>query len=594
MRLISHNFLLLKEKLYKMNQTTACPLDCYDACRLYLDEQQKLHGDKSHPITRGFLCPNLNHFSDHARLVSPTLKGKNITMEHAIETLVDIVKNSKSNSLLYYRGSGNVGLMQRSCEHFFATIKAVGTGGSLCDGAGEAGVLAGRGNNEVLSPQMIAQSEVVIFWGRNPHTTHSHLLPFLDGKQIIVIDPVETAIAKKADVYIQIKPHCDIQLALLLSRFAMIEGISDKAFLDEYASDYNDFYELTQTLRIKATLEAIDVSLGQIGAVLELIQGKKCAILVGVGVQKYRNGADVLRAIDGFGAIMGLFGKVGCGVSYLGDSLSTLEIPFQQITHRVSKPTVDFSKYNCVFIQGANPLSQMPNSAMVRERFASAGFSVYFGLHENETSRAADLVIPAKTFLEKNDFRSSYGDYTLQEMPQLLQSEIGISEYELTHRLCEALGIELEEESYYLDFFRSQMVEYDGVGYRANALKIPYEDGFESGSFEFLDEIDLDADKDEGFYLITCKYPKGLNSQFKRADGVYFHPEAGFEEGETVHLSSQAGTVDMVVKHDKCLRRDCLLIYSGTPNGNVLTPGLLSYEGESAVYQEIKIKVTKK
>ena len=577
-----------------MNQATACPLDCYDACRILLDENQKLKGDKTHPVTRGFLCPNLNHFTEQDRLITPKLRGQDISMETAIQTLIDVLQSSKSDSVLYYRGSGNVALMQRVSEHFFASIKAVGTSGSLCDGAGEAGVLAGRGKNEVLTPQMIAQSEVVIFWGRNPHTTHSHLLPFLEGKTIIVIDPIKTPMAQKADLHIQIKPHCDLHLALLLSRFAMIEGLHDKEFLEEHASEYNDFYELTQSVRIKATLDAIDVSLGQIGAMLELMQGKKTAVLVGIGVQKYRNGADVLRVIDAFGAIMGLFGKCGSGVSYLGNSLSGIELPFKSISHRVSKPTVDFSKYNCVFIQGGNPLSQMPNTAVVRERFASSGFSVYFGLYENETSRLADLVIPAKTFLEKNDFRSSYGDYTLQEMPRLLKSEIGICEYELTRQLCEAFGVELESEEYYLDFFRQQIEFSEGVGYRSNSPKITYAEGFENGEFEFLDEVDLEIDKEEGFYLITSKYTKGLNSQFKRAEGVYLHPEAGFEEGEIVQLSSHTGTVDMPVRHNASLRRDCVLIYSGTPHVNVLTPSLLSYEGESAVYQENKIKVTKK
>lgn len=574
--------------------TTACPLDCYDACRVVVDENGKLKGDKSHPITRGYLCPNLSHFSEQERVLVPRLHGKEISMEEAIEALIGVLKNTKGDQALYYRGSGNVGLMQRISEHFFASIKAVGTSGSLCDGAGEAGVLLGRGRNEVLTPQMINESEVVVFWGRNPHTTHSHLLPFLEGKTIIVIDPLKTAMAQKADLHIQIKPHCDLHLALLLSRFAIIEGLHDTEFLEEYGSEYSEFYELTQTVRIKATLDTIDMSLGEIGAILELIRGKKTAILVGVGVQKYRNGSDVLRAIDSFGALMGLFGKPGCGVSYLGNSLSGVELPFNSMVHRVSKPTVDFSKYNCVFIQGANPLAQMPSSEAVKRSFLDAGFSVYFGLYENETSREADLVIPAKTFLEKNDFRSSYGDYTFQEMPQILESEIGISEYALTSRLCEAFEINIENEAYYLDFFRRQMEMREGVGYRKNAPNIPYEAGFESGEFEFLDEVDLDINQDEGFNLITLKYSKGLNSQFKRADGVSLHPEAGFEEGTTVQLSSPFGSVEMVVKHDACLRRDCLLIYSGTPNVNVLTPPYLSYEGENAVYQEIKIKVTKK
>ncbi len=578
----------------QMNQITACPLDCYDACRIVVDENQKLRGDKSHPITCGYLCPNLNHFTEQERLSVPKLRGEEISMEMAIQILADTLKKLKGESILYYRGSGNIGLMQRSVEHFFASINAVGTSGSLCDGAGEAGILAGRGNNEVLTPEMIEQSEVVVFWGRNPHTSHSHLLPFLDGKRIIVIDPLKTSIAKKADLHIQIKPHGDLQLALLLSRFAIIEGIHDELFLEEHAPGFNDFYELTQNLRIKATLESIDITLGEIGAVLDLIKGKKVAILVGVGVQKYRDGADVLRAIDGFGALMGLFGKDGSGVSFLGNSLSGIKLPFNSISSRVSKPTVDFSKYNCVFIQGANPLSQMPNSNGVRRSFEKAELSVYFGLYENETSRSCDLVIPAKTFLEKNDFRSSYGDYTLQEMAQIRQSEIGISEYELTKKLCDLFDITFESEAYYLDFFRDQIEFHNGVGYRPNAPKIPYKEGFKNGEFEFLDEIDLDRENYDGFFLITPKYAKGLNSQFKRSEGVYFHPEAGFEEGELVQLSSPSGSVEMVVKYEASLRRDCVLIYSGTPDVNLLTPSLLSYEGESAVYQETKIKVTKK
>lgn len=577
-----------------MNQTTACPLDCYDACRIVIDEHGKVKGDKSHPVTQGYLCPNLNHFTEQHRLLSPKLRGEEISMERAIEVLIEALKNSKNEGILYYRGSGNVALMQRVSEHFFASIKAIGTSGSLCDGAGEAGVLLGRGNNEVLSPQMIKESEVIIFWGRNPHTTHSHLLPFLEGKTVVVIDPVKTAMAQKADLYIQIKPHCDIHLALLLSRFAIIEGLHDEEFLEEYASEYNDFYELTQTVRIKATLDAIDVTLGQIGTMLELMKGKKSAIFVGVGVQKYRNGSDVLRSIDAFGAVMGLFGKNGCGVSYLGDSLRGITLPFASISHRVSKPTVDFSKYNCVFVQGGNPLAQMPNSTRVKRGFDIAGFSVYFGLHENETSQAADLVIPAKTFLEKNDFRSSYGDYTLQEMPKIIESEIGISEYALTSRLSEAFGVELMSESYYLDFFRKQIDVRDGVGYRRDIPDIPYKTGFSNGEFAFADEIDLEIDQGEGFYLITSKYAKGLNSQFKRAEGVYFHPEAGFAEDEIVQLASPSGIIEMRVRYDERLRCDSLLIYSGTADVNVLTPPQLSYEGESAVYQETKIKVTKK
>lgn len=576
-----------------MSQITACPLDCYDACRITVDESGRFSGDKNHPVTQGFLCPHLNHYEKTDRLQAPMLRGQTISMDKALEILVETLKSTSET--LYYRGSGNVGLMQRSTEHFFAAVDATGVSGSLCDGAGEAGILLGRGVNHILSPEMISESEVIVFWGRNPHVTHSHLIPFLAGKKIIVIDPIKTQIASQADLFLQIKPHCDLHLALMLSRFAMIEGAHDIEFLEEFGSEYNDFYELTQTVRIKATLDMIDISLGQIGSVLEMIKGKKTAIFVGAGVQKYRNGADALRAIDAFGTLLGLFGKAGSGVSYLGDSLQGIEVPFRTIHKRVAKPTADFSKYGCVFVQGGNPLAQMPNSGKVAKEFAQAGFRIYFGLHENETSRAADLVIPAKSFTEKDDMRSSYGDYTLQPMPKIEQSDIGISEYDLAAHLCQHFAIMIPTEDEALKHLESQIETRDGVGYRRNRPSIPYEEGFatESGEFQFIDEIDLSIDTGGDFFLITAKSPRSLNSQFRRSSGVYMHPECGFEEGTTVLLSSVNGSAQMEVIFDERLRNDCLLIYSGTPGVNFLTPAVLSFEGQSAAYQEHKIKVEK-
>ena len=124
-----------------MNQTTACPLDCYDACRIVIDDKGKIKGDKAHSVTRGYLCPNLNHFHEQPRLIQPRWKGQEISLDEAIEILVKSLRETKPDQTLYFRGSGNVGVMQRACEHFFASYGAVGTSGSLCDGAGEAGVL---------------------------------------------------------------------------------------------------------------------------------------------------------------------------------------------------------------------------------------------------------------------------------------------------------------------------------------------------------------------------------------------------------------------------------------------------------------------
>lgn len=545
---------------------TACPLDCYDACDVIFKDN-KINGD---------LCRHLHHFNENSRISFPTYKGEKITLKEALSKLVDILKSSESKDILDYRGSGNFALMQEVCDHFFASYGATLTDGSLCDGAGEAGIIEGRGININMPVEEIKKSEVVIIWGRNPYTTNSHLLPILKDKKIIVIDPIKTKIAKQADLHIQIKPRGDFYLAMLLSRFLHIEGGFDIDYLEDIEAEYEDFYELTQTIRIKKTLDKIDVSLGEIGDLLSMIQNKKVAIVCGVGIQKYRDGSDIMRAIDAFAVNLGLFGKDGCGVAYLGDSKDGISSPFNTKAKRVSKVDTKFENFETVFIQGANPLSQMPDSLRVQKSIKKVKNIIYFGLYENETSEVADLVIPAKDFLSKNDIRTSYSYICMKDMPKVKESDIGISEYDLSAYLCDEFNIELENEDFYINYFKNIKLENQNQ---------------KLSEFEFLDDIDLGKIDKNKFHLITPKSTKSLNSQFNREQNVYLNSSLGFSENQEVEISSTAGSVTLKVKICDDVRGDCVVIYSGTSGVNNLTTSLHSYSGKCAVYQENQVSL---
>jgi len=543
---------------------TACPLDCYDACDIVF---------KDYKIT-GDLCPHLNHYEKYSQIVTPRYKGQKITLKEALIKLSMMLKTTSPKEILAYRGHGNFALMQEVTEHFFASFGATLTDGSLCDGAGEAGIIEGRGTNINMPLSEIAKSEVIIVWGRNPHTTNSHILPWLKDKIIIVIDPVRTKIAKKANLHVQIKPRGDFYLALLLSRFLHIEGGCDMEYLEEFAPEWEDFYELTQNIRIKKTLDEIGVSLGDIGDILSLVQNKKVAILCGVGIQKYRDGAEIMRAIDAFGVNLGLFHREGCGVSYLGNSKDGIISPFNTKATRVSKVDTRFEEFKTVFIQGSNPLSQMPDSLRVTQSIKKVKNIVYFGLYENETSQIADLVIPAKDFLSKNDIRSSYSYACLKEMPKVKDSKVGISEYELSKYLCSEFGIELKSEEFYIQHFKASDVKD-----KKQILE----------NFKFIDEIDLTKLDKTKLHLITPKSSKSLNSQFSRDSYVYLNPSSGFKDDQEVKISSVSGSVILKAKLSHDVRDDCVLIYSGTKGINNLTPSFHSYSGKTACYQENQV-----
>ena len=216
-------------------------------------------------------------------------------------------------------------------------------------------------------------------------------------------------------------------------------------------------------------------------------------------------------------------------------------------------------------------------------------------MYENETSAIADLVIPAKTFLEKDDIRTSYSHNGMMLMHQQQKSDIGISEYDLAVFLAKEYDVALESEAEYLEGFKNYAVaKIDGSFEVEKREAVPYQKGFDTDDdqFVFLEEFEVPQKvKEDEFYLITVKSPKSLNSQFYREEHVYLHSALGYEESELVKLISNTGEVELPVKLNDDLREDCVLIYSGTKGVNNLTTSKHCYEGKSAIFQENFVRI---
>ena len=592
------------------NQTTACALDCYDACKIVVENGlPKITGDKEHPVGNGALCTLLNQsIHEEPRIEKPRINGIEVSMD---EAMIEIKKAFTKPTSLLWRGSGNMGVMQEVTNLFMEKIGGTLTHGSLCDGAGEAGIVEGRGVNRILPLEQIAKADTIVIWGRNITVTNAHMMPFIKDKNLIVIDPVKTPIAKKADLHLQIQPRTDYYLAVMLARFIYMEDSQDSQWCEEFASGFEDFYDFTQEHRIKPILEYMGTDLGEIGRILNYIRNQKVVFLVGVGVQKYATGASTLHAIDSLAALLGLFGKEGCGVHYLGNTRLGFENPFKVGCQTVSKVVTNFSEFDTVLVQGGNPAESMPDSIRVQEELDKVENLIYFGLYENETSKRAKIVIPAKNFFEKEDVRLSYGHQYVQKMNKIVDSEIGISEYDFTKYLFDVFNLEgLENEDTYISKWLEQCKEESEELISPAYEELPYSEGFGEDSndeFEFIEEYDDDFINtksltkvrtskknqltDEKLWLLSPKSNKALNTQFKRSQSVTLHPSLGYEARDRIKLSTEYGTLELEVVLSEDLRKNCLLVTSNTIGLNKLTPSLVSNEGESACYQEIKVEI---
>ncbi len=587
---------------------TTCGLDCPDACGI-VATSETIQADKEHPTSNGALCALLNtYLLKEPRIKSAKVNGKEVSLEEALDATKEALD---THAKLLWRGSGNFGVMQEITNLLFDKIEGTTTKGTLCDGAGDAGIVEGRGVNRILPPEQIAKAEVVVVWGKNITVTAPHLMPYLEGKQIIVIDPVKTAIAKKADLFFQISPRSDFFVALMLARFAHMGDFEDPAFLEEHAPEHEDYYEFTQEFRIRPILDYIGTDLQELGHILEMIKDKKTVFLIGNGVQKYSTGHHVLQAIDSLAVTLGKFSKEGCGVGFLGNSKLDFKNPFEVKTTKVQKVDTAFGHFNTVLIQGGNPVASMPNSNRVIEELKKTHTIIYYGLYENETSAMADIVIPAKNFFEKEDVRLSYAHHIVNPMRKVHECDYGISEYDFTNTLLQKFGFDaLASEEHYLNLWLDQCEEKDDYYLHPAYQAIPYEDGFgEDGDEEFVfpDEFGDDfiktkqftrarrkSKKDiiiEDYWLITPKANKALNTQFQRDNKVITHPSLGFEDGETVKVYSGWGEHQFMVKNSKDTREDSIIITANATGVNFLTPSIISEEGDSACYQEVKVKL---
>ncbi len=562
------------------NNKVACPLDCYDACQAQMIDEN-IKGSKENLVTNGKLCINFANLLKVENLQTAFYENKEISLDESLNILVEKLKSTTPAKTLFYKGSGNIGVMQNSTKNFFTQYGSNLTRGSLCDGGGNAGIEEGRG--VVINPpiQKLLDAEVVIVWGRNLSVTSSHMYNLIKDKTFVTIDPIKTQIAKESKIHMQINPKTDYELALLLTRFAYMQDLEDRDFIDEFGNGADWFFDISKNRPVVSYEATTGIPLAQVNEFFDLIENKSVAILVGLGVQKYFEGAQIMRCIDSFAAFMGYHKKDAGGVWYLSNSATGYENQFEVkgVNKKVSIPKVDFGSYDLVFIQGSNPVVSAPNTKRVIDGLKNS-FVVYFGTTYNESCEYANLIIPSTPFLGKNDVRLSYG-HEFKSISNIVKdkSQNSISEYDITNFLLEQFGFKkLKDEDEIISYYENHK---------------PKLEDFET--FNFIEEVSIEPlykeKTNENFYLITAKNKNSLNSQFANDDFVYLNSKTDFKNDDMVTISSKYGNAQFIVKIDDDIKEDCAFFYSGNKKVNYLTPSEEDESSFSVMYQEVLVEI---
>src|SRR5262245_41800529 len=96
-----------------------------------------------------------------------------------------------------------------------------------------------------------------------------------------------------------------------------------------------------------------------------------------------------------------------------------------------------------LFVYNANPLATIPHQSLVRQGLEREDlFTVVFEQVMTDTARYADLLLPATTFLEHDDFRAGYGYSEFRRLRPVIE-RVGQSRpnYEVFADLCRRCGV---------------------------------------------------------------------------------------------------------------------------------------------------------
>ncbi len=145
-------------------------------------------------------------------------------------------------------------------------------------------------------------SSAVLIWGVEKNF-NKELDQLLEHSHVVTIDSED--FAKSANHTISLDDSNSLYFALLLARFLIIENLVDSSCFEKFGDEIEEYYELTQSVRIKSSLESMGVTLGDVGYVLQLMHYEQLYIVVGESILESQYATEELQAVDAINILLG-------------------------------------------------------------------------------------------------------------------------------------------------------------------------------------------------------------------------------------------------------------------------------------------------
>lgn len=416
---------------------TMCARDCPDACWLDVTVDNgsiiKVEASTENPVTNGLTCPRAAGDPErtksgrrvlypHIRKGTPSTGFYKVSWDDAIDLVTSklrqTIEKHGRESILLLDYAGNTGFITSGySKRLWNALGVTMTDYTVCSASGHAAIYLHYGLSYGCQPQNLGSKKTVVFWGFNAKTSSPHQWALatrarrVNDAKIVVIDPRESETAAASNLWMSPKPGTDVALAYGIAHYLITNDLVDLDFIKNHTHGYETY----KGEALKWTPERVEDVTGVNWEDIEkisrmLTKNGPSVFMIGLGLNKSLTGAESCRAVSLLPALLGqhrgFYYSNSRGRYIDGDSSgSELTTKKPKVVSMISLgERLAAGEFKFVYVFGMNPSMTLPDSKKVIKGFLRPDvFLVVHDSHITETTNLADVVLPATTYLEKDD-----------------------------------------------------------------------------------------------------------------------------------------------------------------------------------------------
>jgi len=437
-----------------MTAFRTCPL-CEATCGLAIDveggEVTKIRGDADDVFSHGFLCPKGVSLKplheDPDRLHAPLVDGREASWDEAFavvdERLRAVIEAGGRDAVAVYIGNPAAHSLS-NLVYGRALLKALGTKNVFTASTVDqmpkqvaAGFMFGGGLS-VPVPD-VDRTDYLLVLGANPLASNGSLMTAPDmrgrlkalrrrGGRVVVVDPRRSRTAEESDQHVFIRPGTDALFLFALVHVLDAEGLVTPV---DHLNGLEDVLALAQDFAPGPVADVTGIPASTIERVARELAGAPRAAVygrIGTCTQEFGTLAswlvDVLNALTGNLDREGgaMFARAAAGASNTmgpgrrgrgfasGRWQSRVrgapevfgELPVACLAEEIDTP--GDGQVRALITVAGNPVLSTPDGASLDRALEGLDFMLSLDIYVNETTRHADVVLPAPSPLARSHY----------------------------------------------------------------------------------------------------------------------------------------------------------------------------------------------